>query len=412
MSFFIEETAQRIRFLHFKIKHLEEALKKEEDAITLDDLNLVLEYTMILNVNYQGINHKKILKELKITQNFLDPLENKEIEIFDLIFECARALWVMARAYFKLSEIYEEKEEWDDSITAMVECSKIYKTAAYFSAAAVFQNHKGILLSPENLEFNSEEARGWAQSIAASREEAKNNLYFASKLYSGLSILSKRLFYLKTHEEKKKQQIRAQFHYDMGKACQLKARASLESSITNVNKDKVNKLQQKALWYYLKAKEIWENMLNTLKDLSKEEMEGIEINLNIVKEQVNEISVEPLDYEEIKRIQDPEPVVIIPENLAPFVPKSTIYLTKFVPKDPNVKRFKTFQKKTLEKKIPYSKKERLLDKKAAVSRTINELKLLRENKEIDVEKFAELMERYSTKLQMVDTALEKLSKPQ
>ena len=35
---------------------------------------------------------------------------------------------------------------------------------------------------------------------------------------------------------------------------------------------------------------------------------------------------------------------------------------------------------------------------------------MKENKEIDVDKFAELMEKYSTKLQMIDTALEKLDK--
>ena len=102
--------------------------------------------------------------------------------------------------------------------------------------------------------------------------------------------------------------------------------------------------------------------------------------------------------------------VIIPENLAPFVPKNVVFLTKFVPKDLNIKRFKSFQKKKLEQKIPYSKREKLNDKKAGIVRTINELKSLRENNEIDIEKFAELMEKYSTKLKMIDTAIEKLAK--
>jgi hypothetical protein len=35
---------------------------------------------------------------------------------------------------------------------------------------------------------------------------------------------------------------------------------------------------------------------------------------------------------------------------------------------------------------------------------------MKENNEIDIDKFAELMEKYNTKLQMVDTAIEKLSK--
>ncbi|MHA1489355.1 MAG: hypothetical protein ACTSRI_06840 [Promethearchaeota archaeon] len=409
MTFFSEKQMQRIRFLHFKIKHIQEALEKEEEQVTLDAISLILEYTLILNVNYQSVNHKKILKELDISSSFHDPIENKEIEVFDLIFECARALLVMARIYSKLSENYESEKDWENAIIAMIESSKIYKTAAYFSTAAIFQDYRGQLLSPENLELTSEEARGWAQSIAATREESKNNIYFASKLYAGLSALSKRLFYLRKHDEKKKQQIRAQFHYDMGKACQLKSQASLESSITSVNKEKVKKLLQKANFYFLKAKEIWENMINLL-DISKDEKENLEENITIVDEIVKENDVEVLDYELIKKIQDPEPIILIPENLAPFVPKSTIYLTKFVPKDLNIKRFKTFMGKKLEKKIPYSKREKMLDKKAGLVRTINELKILRENNEIDIDKFAELMEKYSIKLQMVDTALEKLFK--
>ena len=410
MPFFTEEVLQRIRYLHFKIKKIEEALDKEEESFTLDDLNLVLEYTKILNVNYQNEDQVKLLKALDITPTFLEPLENnREIQIKDLMFECARNLWIMARAYSHISEKFEEEEEWEDAIIAMVECSKMFKTGAYFSAASINQHDLGITLSSENLELNSEEMRILAQSIAALKEENSNNTYFASKLYSGLSSLSKRLFYLKKHEEKKKQQLRAQFHFDMGKACQLKAQASLESSITNINKDKVTKLQQKANFYFLKSDEIWSEMLSSLSELSNEERSSIEQNLSIVKEILKDENLDLLDYEEIKRIQDPEPIIIIPENLAPFVPKSTIYLTKFVPKDLNIKRFKSFQKKKLEQKIPYSKRERLMDKKAGVVRTINELKLLKENKEIDIDKFAELLEKYSTKLKMIETATEKLA---
>ncbi|MFX1430442.1 MAG: hypothetical protein ACFFCY_09790 [Promethearchaeota archaeon] len=406
---FDEETMRRIRYLHFKIKHLEDALEKEDEHFGLDDLNLIMEYTKILNINYQNDNQKKILRELDITQNFHDPGVNKEIEIEDIMFECSRALWVMSKAYSQLSEKYEEEEEWENAIIAMTECSKTYKTAAYFSAAAVYQKETGDILSSENLELNSEEARILAQSIAALREETNNNIYFSSKLYAGLSMLSKRLFYLKKHEEKKKQQIRAQFHYDMGKACYLKARASLESSITLINKEKVNKLQQKSLWYFIKARDIWDDMLKNL-SLSNKEKENIELNLSIVKANLKENDVEQLDYDEIKKIQDPEPIIIIPENLAPFVPKSIIYLTKFVPKDLNIKRFKSYQKKKLEEKIPYSKKEKLIDQKAGIVRTINELKILKENNEINIDKFVELMEKYSTKLKMIDSAIEKLAK--
>ena len=409
MTFFAEEIMQRIRYLHFKIKKIENALEKDDETFTLDDLNLILEYTKILNVNYKNENQKEILKDLDITQTFYDVKANREVEIQDIMFECAHALWVNAKAYSQLSEKYEDEEEWENAIIAMTECSKIYKTAAYFSAAVVNQNDMGETLMSENLELNSEESRILAQSIAALREENNNNIYFSSKLYAGLSLLSKRLFYLKKHEEKKKQQIRAQFHYDMGKACFLKARASLESSITSINKEKVKELQQKAQWYFIKSKDIWEDMSKNL-SLSSEEKENIELNLSIVDENLKENDTEHLDYENIKKIQDPEPIIIIPENLAPFVPKNIIYLTKFVPKDLNVKRFKSYQRKKLEEKIPYSKKEKLIDKKAGVVRTINELKLLKENNEIEVEKFAELMEKYSTKLKMIDTAIEKLAK--
>jgi len=406
---FDEETMRRIRYLHFKTKHLEDALEKDDEHFSLDDLNLILEYTKILNINYKNEIQKNILKELDITQNYRDPEANKEIEIRDIMFECSRALWVMAKAYSHLSEKYEEEEEWENAIIAMTECSKIYKTAAYFSAAAVYQEEKGEILNSENLELNSEESRIIAQSIAALREETSNNIYFSSKLYAGLSMLSKRLFYLKKHDEKKKQQIRAQFHYDMGKACYLKARASLESSITLINKEKVSKLQKKALWYFLKARDIWDDMLKNL-TLSNKEKENVELNLSIVEGNLKEIDVEQLKYDDIKKIQDPEPIIIIPENLAPFVPKSVIYLTKFVPKDLNVKRFKSYQKKKLDEKIPYSKKEKLIDQKAGVVRTINELKVLKENDEINVDKFAELMEKYSIKLKMIDSAIEKLAK--
>ena len=409
MTFFAEELMQRIRYLHFKIKKIENALEKDDETFTLDDLNLILEYTKILNVNYKNENQKEILKDLDITQTFYDVQANREVEIQDIMFECARVLWVKAKAYSQLSEKYEDEEEWENAIIAMTECSKIYKTAAYFSAAVVNQNDMGETLMSENLELNSEESRILAQSIAALREENNNNIYFSSKLYAGLSLLSKRLFYLKKHEEKKKQQIRAQFHYDMGKACFLKARASLESSITSINKEKVKELQQKAQWYFIKSKDIWEDMSKNL-SLSSEEKENIELNLSIVDENLKENDTEHLDYENIKKIQDPEPIIIIPENLAPFVPKNIIYLTKFVPKDLNVKRFKSYQRKKLEEKIPYSKKEKLIDKKAGVVRTLNELKLLKENDEIEVEKFAELMEKYSTKLKMIDSAIEKLAK--
>ena len=105
MSFFTEELMQRIRYLHYKIKKIEETLDKEEESLNLDDLNLVLEYTKTLNINYQNEDQVKILKDLDLTPIFIEPLENnREIQIKDLMFECARALWVMARSYSNISE--------------------------------------------------------------------------------------------------------------------------------------------------------------------------------------------------------------------------------------------------------------------------------------------------------------------
>ena len=136
MTFFDESTMQRIRYLHFKTKHLEDALDKEEEHFSLDEINLILEYTMILNINYQNQKHDRILEELDISPMFND------VEIHDIMFECARALWVMAKAYSRLAEEFEEEEEWENAIVAMTKASKYYKTSAYFSASAVYQNDK------------------------------------------------------------------------------------------------------------------------------------------------------------------------------------------------------------------------------------------------------------------------------
>ncbi|MEJ2279886.1 MAG: hypothetical protein P8Y70_19390 [Candidatus Lokiarchaeota archaeon] len=297
--FFTEEEMRRIRYLHFNIKKLEEAIIKDEETFSLDDLNYVLEYTKILNINYENQDQKRIMRDLDITQSFHDPEESIDIEIYDIMFECARTLWVLARAYSVLSENYEKDEEYDDAVLAMVESSKMYKTAAYFSAASTLQKERGYVLNTENLELSSEETRILAQSIAATREESSNNIYFASKLYAGLSALSKRLFYLRKHDEKKKQQIRAHFHYDMGNSCYLKAKASIESSITPINEQKVKKLKQKAKFYLRKAQKIWISMLEDLKALTNEERESINDNLTVVERDLKEIDdVKELSYEE------------------------------------------------------------------------------------------------------------------
>jgi hypothetical protein len=185
--FFKDETVQRIRFLHFRIRNIEDLIKK----VSFKDIppnvrDLFYEYLIILNKNYKTRNHNLILRELNLTQNYFDPLENKEINIYDIMFECARALWVMAKTFNLLSESYESKEEWDYAIAAMFQCSKAYKTASYFSAAAVHQDIIGSTLNAKNLELNAEESRILAQSLASVNEENKKNYFLASNLYSGL----------------------------------------------------------------------------------------------------------------------------------------------------------------------------------------------------------------------------------
>ena len=404
MPFFREEDMQKIRFLHFSIKKLEEKLKNNEN-FTIDELNNVLDYSKFLNLNYGKYSHSKIIEELDITREYIDSITDKSIQIEDLHFECARTLAVLARGYDMLSQIREEKEFYEDAIVAMYESSKMYKTAAYFSAAALNQKNKGETLYPLNLEVRSEEARLYAQSIAASNEELLGNLHLASKLYSGLGALAKRIFYLKQHEEIKKHQLRAQLHFDLGKACKL-AVDSLED--IEQNEQKISKLKQKAKFYFTKAKDIWENMIKNIPDLSKGEIESIKLNLSVSDDILKNLKTKDLPYDKIKKIQDPEPIIIIPENLAPFVPKATIYLSRIIPKDLNVARFNKFKDKKVEKKTSYSELDRMESEKFAIQRTLLELKKMRRDKEINVEEYTEQYQKYTQKLSEIETKINNL----
>ncbi|MFX1258244.1 MAG: helix-hairpin-helix domain-containing protein [Promethearchaeota archaeon] len=406
-TFFSEGIMQKIRYLHFKIKQLEETMLKKNEDFSIMDLNYVLDYLKILNINYKTQSQIRIFKELDITPTFHDPIENRDIKIWDLMYECTRVLWVLARAYAKLSKKYESEKKLKSSIIAMVECSKMYKAAAYFSAACTRQEDKGISLTSENLELNSEEARIEAQSLAAINEENKNNLYLSSQIYAGLSALSTRLYYLKENEEIKKLHLKAQINFDMGKACLLKGRALLDSSITK-EKD-IRKLQEKANFYFFKAEEIWENILKNFTNLSNQQKSVLKKNLSIVNEYIMENDVEIIDYEEAHKIQDPEPFVAIPENLAPFIPRTIEYLTNYHPKDVNINRIKKYKNEKLEVKLKFSKKQDLIDKKAGIGRTIKELKELYNNNDIDLDKFVELLEKYSIKLETIESAIEELN---
>ncbi len=412
--FFEVETVRRIRFLHFKIKKIEKEVFRGESSYSIKDIELFHEYITLLNLNYKTKNQNLILRELDLTLSYYDPVERVDINIYDIMFECARTLWVMALFCANLSEKYESEGNWEHAVVTMVECSKSYKAASYFSGAAVNQKYIGSSLNPEYLEFKSEETRIIAQSVAALKEERNNNFYLASKLYAGLSALSKRLYYLKPHDEKTKMKIKAQFTYDLGKSCHLKARAIIASLFPKEkNKQAMEKGNQKLLkanYYYSIAEGLWENIIQNFKDLSKEEKSDIEKNLKVVNENIMENDVEILDYKNVKNIQDPDPIIIVPENLSEHVPKVVCFLRRYSYRDHSVKRLKRFRSMQFEEKIVLNKKSGLLNRKAALGRLINELEYLYDNNDIDIDKYMELLEKYRIKINDINSAIEEYNK--
>ena len=410
-TFFSPETMQKIRFFHFKIKHLEVAMRKNED-FSFHDLDSIVDYVEILNINYKTQSQIKIFKELNITPSFFDPLENKEIEIWDLTFECARALWIAAQACSYLSKKFESEGALKNAIVAMVECSKMYKAAAYFSAACPRQENKGTTLSAGNLELNSEESRILAQSLATMREEQRQNLSIASNLCAGLSVLTKRLYFLKIYDRVKEKQLKAQYNYDIGKACHLKAKILLNMFDDGANNERIEDLQKKANYYFYKAEETWENMLENLKELSKNEKENIQANLSIVNEHIIENDVEIIKENEAMKLQDPEPLIIVPENLAPFLPRTTNYLTQYKPKDLNFYAYRRYKDLLSEISIDYNKMEELQNRKAGIGRTLKQLRVLYDNNDVDISEFTHLFEKYSTKLVTIESVIEKLRNPE
>jgi len=411
-----EEIIQRIRFLHFKLKKLETSLEKKSEIVSYDDLLLISEYIDLLDINYKSKNQNLVIQELAITNSYYDPIDKSEIQISDVMFECARVCWVLARLYTQLSKNFEKAEDWDNAIISMVKCSKMYKSAAYFSTAAVNQNKIGKSLEPKNLEFESEQSRILAQSLAALKEEYQNNLSLSSKIYAGLSMLSRRLFYLGFGDEKIKKQLSAQADFDMGKACYLQAQALQkmgfsESSDEQTQTRLIEDLCKKAVYYFSKSEEIWEQMVKNMKDLEEQEKGNILINLSVVNDNIMEIDAEILPYEAIKDINNPEPYIAVPENLAEILPRTTLYLSNVKPMDVHVEIYRKYKKKNLEKPNPVKKREELLSKKTALGRTIKELKSLYDDNDIDINKYTELYEKYTKKLNDIENEIGKLEGP-
>jgi len=406
-TWFPLEYIQQIRYYHHITKKLEYYLERKELDFDMEELSQFIKYVKLLNVNYKKQSQIKILKELELTPSFYDPIEQKEIKIWDIIFECARALWILAKLYDKLSKKFEHENDLDNSVVAMVECSKAYKTASYFSRACTRQENIGSSLIPEELEFKSEEARLYAQSKAAIREENKRNYLYASKLYSGLSILSQRLIYLKKYNQKKKNELKAQFYYDMGKACSLKSKA-VSSSDSYKTLERKRTYQEKANYYFYQAEEIWENLIENTIDLDKEERKNLKFNLSVVNENILEYDVEIIDRDAALNIQDPEPIIIVPENLAYMVPRTTEYLTNYPTRILEFKRYKNYQDFKKDTDLRLNKIERLYNKKAGIGRTIKELQTLYKNNDIDINKFSALLEKYNTKFKMIESSINKL----
>lgn len=408
-TFFPLEKMQKIRFLHYKIKGLEDALRKNQ-AFSSSELNYVIEYIKILNINYKTQSQIKILKELDIPNTFYDPLEKKEIKIWDLIFECARALWISAQAYAFLSRKYESEKKMENAIVAMVECSKMYKTAAYFSAACTRQENRGFTLTVENLELNSEESRILAQSLATTSEENKGNYSMAANLSAGLSALTKRLAFVQRSDQIREHQFKAQYQYDIGRACHLKAKSFLILSPEERLEEQIENLQKKANYYYHQAEDIWEDMLDG--SLNPVEKDCLRNNLEIVNEYIIENDVELIGESEALTIQDPEPLIIVPENLAPFIPRTTNYLTKYKPTDLNFDAYLRYKNLMSDVLMNFNKIEELKNNKAGIGRTIKQLKILYDNNDIDINSFTDLFEKYSIKLETIESAIQNLRGPQ
>ncbi len=168
-------------------------------------------------------------------------------------------------------------------------------------------------------------------------------------------------------------------------------------------------MEQKANYYFFQAEEIWESMLkNNVLNLTLEEEEDLKLKLSKVNKNIMKNEVEILKHKKLKKIQNPAPIIIVPENIAPIMPKSTTYLTRYPSKDINVERYRKYHVKELEERVTFSKKEDLLIKKVAILRTINVLETLYDKNEIEVDKFIELFEKYSYNQEVVEHELENL----
>jgi hypothetical protein len=260
--------------------------------------------------------------------------------------------------------------------------------------------------------MNSEESRILAQNLATINEEKKGNFAMASKLSAGLSALTKRLGFLRKYDHKKECQFKAQNNYDIGRACDFKAKSLLEVTSEGENEEIIENLQKKANYYYIKAEVVWESMLNNSEELTDLERESLRNNLSIVNDNIIENDVERLYDTEALKIQDPEPLIIIPENLAPFIPRTTNFLTKYKQSDLNFDAYLRYKNLMSDVLINFDKIDELKNNKAGIGRTLKQLKILYDNNDIDINSFTELFEKYSIKLEAIEYAIRNLKNPE
>ena len=75
----------------------------------------------------------------------------------------------------------------------------------------------------------------------------------------------------------------------------------------------------------------------------------------------------------------------------------------------NVSRFKQFKNKKVKINKPIDIQKKLKSEKSGIQATLLQLKRLYEKNEIDIDKFAELIMKYSAKLNLLNSKLEEIA---
>ena len=229
-------------------------------------------------------------------------------------------------------------------------------------------------------------------------------------MYSGLVALLKRFYYLKQHEPKKMQQLQALISYYMGKSCLMRARSLSNPSFNPQHSKEVQLFLQKANYYFFQAENIWEDLVTHSEELSDERRKQLISYLSLVNKEIIENDVPTIKNIDAKMIENPEPIVIIPENVSFIAPKSLMYLTRFPSTKLEQNELQELLKFNTDTKFRINEFESLRNEKAAIGRVIKQLQFLYDNRDIDITTFSELFEKYSKKDKIVEDAMQKIKK--